>query len=91
MRLNLTRLRTSGAARRSALRAPSALRAAARRNMLPNMKIEPFFSGAAPRDPRAPRRAQKRNPLFCALLALTSLAVHTLRAELASEVYVCHL
>jgi hypothetical protein len=41
MRLNLTRLRTSGAARRSALRAPSALRAAARRNMLPNMKIEP--------------------------------------------------
>jgi hypothetical protein len=43
MRLNLTRLRTSGAARRSALRAPSALRAAARRNMLPNMKIEPAF------------------------------------------------
>jgi len=43
MRLNLTRLRTSGAARRSALRAPSALRAAARRSFVTNMKIEPFF------------------------------------------------
>ena len=41
MRLNLTRLRTSGAARRSALRAPSALRAAARRSFVTNMKIEP--------------------------------------------------
>ena len=43
MRLNLTRLRTSGAARRSALRAPSALRAAARRSFVTNMKIEPYF------------------------------------------------
>jgi hypothetical protein len=43
MRLNLTRLCTSGAARRSALRAPSALRAAARRSFVTNMKIEPPF------------------------------------------------
>ena len=43
MRLNLTLLRTSGAARRSALRAPSALRAAARRSFVTNMKIEPLF------------------------------------------------
>ena len=43
MRLNLTRLRSSGAARRSALRAPSALRAAARRSFVTYMKIEHLF------------------------------------------------
>ena len=48
MRLNLTRLRTSGAARRSALRAPSALRAAARRSFVTNMKITPHFHTPSP-------------------------------------------
>ena len=43
MRLNLARPRATGASRRSALRAPSALRAAARRSFVTNMKIEPFF------------------------------------------------
>jgi hypothetical protein len=41
MRLNLARPRATGASRRSALRAPSALRAAARRSFVTNMKIEP--------------------------------------------------
>ena len=84
MRLNLTRLRTSGAARRSALRAPSALRAAARRNMLPNMKIEPgealFRCLVGQREhttPRAwerehtPSRALKRRLVAIISVALT--------------------
>ena len=43
MRLNLARPRATGASRRSALRAPSALRAAARRSFVTNMKIEPNY------------------------------------------------
>ena len=43
MRLNLARPRATGASRRSALRAPSALRAAARRSFVTNMKIAPCF------------------------------------------------